>query len=183
MISDDQINQVAPRSLVNQKDVYLPFLRLGQPKIDEKTGRPISKMLRLPRKYVEFIYHLSSSEVGFEEAAKKSGMTLEQADRFWKRQDVQEWLADRQLESATLREWSRPEKWAAEGDAMFHSENVPKHKLEVWKEFGDRAWAKPSREMVQQQPKIVINIDPSAVQEALRRQNAIDGQIVKEANG
>jgi hypothetical protein len=185
VISDEQIQALADTpartSLITKKDVYLPFLRLGKPQIDPSTGQSVTRMLRLPRRYVAFLYHLGCDGVGFDEAAEKSGLSLVQAERFWKRHDVQEWLADRAEESATLREWSRPEKWAAEGDAMYHKTKVPKHQIDIWKEFGDRCMPKPSREVAPQQAKIEINIDPSAVQEAFRRQSAIEGQIVKEA--
>lgn len=116
-------------------------------------------------------------------ACETSGLTREQALRFIKRPDVVVWMNSREQMDMTKRHWSAPEKWWSEGNRMFEDPVVsPKLKVEIWKEFGDRACPKPTRDPNQNQsPKVVINIDPGAVQEAFRRQQSIEAQIVKES--
>lgn len=174
----DQLNAVATTpargALTQGKDVYLAFLRLG------KDGK---KLLRVTKKHVAFLYHYGCDGMPFEKAAQEAGLTLEQANRFWRRPDVQEWLEDRAREAMAIREWSRPEKWYAEGEKILSGEKEPtRAQLIVWQEFGDRAIPKPTRETNKEAPKVVINIDPSAVQEAMRRQTAIEAQIVKDTH-
>jgi hypothetical protein len=126
--------------------------------------------------------HRFKETADLEAACELSGMTRDQALRFLKRPDVSVWMNSKRKMLIAKDEWSAPEKWAAEGERMYQTPNVPKHKLEIWKEFGDRCCPKPTRETSSREgAKVVINIDPGAVQEAFRRQQAIDAQIVKES--
>lgn len=119
--------------------------------------------------------------VPLEEAATQAGLTPEAADAFLSRPKVVAWLQDRAIKDYIKNEWAEPGKWWKEGDDVLkgHKE-FTKIKLEIWKEFGQRV-APLKREVHQPSaPKIEINIDPSAVQDAFRRQNAIEADIVKE---
>lgn len=119
--------------------------------------------------------------VPIEDAAAKAGLTKEQAEAFLDRPKTQEWLHDRAIKDYIKHEWEEPGKWWKEGDAVLNGhKDWSKAQIEVWKAFGERiAPVKKERE-TQSQPKIEINIDPSAVQEAFRRQNAIEAKLVEE---
>lgn len=116
------------------------------------------------------------------DAAGKAGLTPEQAEQFLERPKTVEWLEDRAIKDHIKNEWSEPGKWWKEGDDILSGrKECDKIKLEVWKAFGERiAPVKRDKEPQQQAPKIEINIDPSAVQKAFERQNAIEAEIVKE---
>lgn len=133
------------------------------------------------RKQYLFAHEFKHSS-NLENACSVSGMNREQGLRFLKRPDLQAWMNSKKKMLSVKEEWSAPEKWAAEGDRLYKSPNVPKHMIEIWKEFGDRCFPKPTRESNKGEgAKVVINIDPGAVQEAFRRQKAIDAEIVKES--
>lgn len=141
-------------------------------------------MIRLHRKQLEFLYLYGAEGLSFAEAASKSGMTVEQASRFWKRADVQAWLADMAAEVAVQVEWQRkPAKWWALGQKWMEA---PKHlkpvksDIEIWKEFGDRVVPKPSRNGERESgAKIEIHIDGTVLDYFKGRQKAIDGEIVQ----
>lgn len=119
--------------------------------------------------------------VPLEDAAEKAGLTKDQAEQFLARPKTVEWLEDRAIKDHIKNEWAEPGKWWKEGDdALQGRKEFTKIKLEIWKAFGERIAPVKRERDVQQVPKIEINIDPTAVQEAFRRQNAIEAEIVKE---
>lgn len=119
--------------------------------------------------------------ISLAEAAAKANMTEEQAKFFFKRPIVREYLHDLEKDIAIQQGWHAPGKWWSEGHKVWSGEKeVSKAQLVVWQEFGDRVVPKQSRSADSGPAKIEINIDPGAVQEAFRRQNAIEAEIVKE---
>lgn len=110
-------------------------------------------------------------------------MTPEQADRFLDKPMTVAWLQDRAIKDHIKNEWAEPGKWYKEGDDIMEGRKMwSKAQLEVWKAFGERV-APPKRTSDgSTQPKIQINIDPSAVQEAFRRQQAIEAEIMEKAS-
>lgn len=117
--------------------------------------------------------------VPLEDAATKANMPVESAERFLKKEDTVKWLKDRALKDHIRNEWAEPARWWAEGDEIFKGKKeFSKAQMVVWQEFGDRICPKQARGD-SAPPKIEINIDPGAVQEAFRRQSAIEADIVR----
>jgi hypothetical protein len=111
-------------------------------------------------------------------SAKEAGISVEAAKRFLDREDVKAWMTSKRMKDAVREKWEAPEEWYAEGQKLYNEPEVPKHRLEIWKEFGARAAVKPSRnEPGSNQPKIEIHIDSGAVQRCLEKQKAIDAEI------
>lgn len=140
-------------------------------------------MVRLNRKQANFLYFYGADGVSFGEAAEKAGMTEEQAGRFWKRPDVQEWLADMASELAVKEDWERrPAKWYALGDKWLRApkeEKPLKVDVEIWKEFGDRVLPKQSRNAERGGAAIEIHIDGAVLDYFRTRQKTIDAEVVK----
>lgn len=174
------VNTPARSCLIQRDHVYLPFLRVGKSK-----DSPGHKLIRLHRKQVSFLYFYGSDGLSFEEAAQKSGMSFEQASRFWRRPDVQAWLADMAAEVAVQTEWKqRPAKWWALGQKWLEApkEKTPsKGQLEVWKEFGDRVVPKPSRgNEAGSGSKVEIHIDGAVIDYFKTRQKTIETSVEAE---
>lgn len=153
------------QGIVIGKDVYDPLL-----------WSP--KLVRFTAKQYVFLraYRLG---VSLQEAAEKAGMTPAQAEKFLDKPDVQEWMQDRATKDYIKHEWEEPGKWYQKGDEVLEGKTSwSKAQLEVWKAFGERV-APAKRQSESGQPKIEINIDPTAVQEAFRRQNAIEAELDK----
>lgn len=139
-------------------------------------------MIRCNRRQLTLLQALKEG-LSVQDAALKAELTEEQAVRFLKKKDVQAWLRNKAEEEAVLRDWT-PEKWFALGQKWLDgddSHRVPKHKIEVWRELGDRVVPKPSRNDEKDlKPVIEINIDPEAINRAFERQQSIEAQIVRE---
>lgn len=119
--------------------------------------------------------------VPIEDAAAKAGMSPESADRFLDKDATKRWLADRATKDHIKNEWDEPGKVYAEADKLYNTDEVPKHKVDILKEFWDRVVPKPSRNGDKAgTPNVVINISGEAVKEAFIRKNAIDADIVRE---
>lgn len=165
--SDDGV-----RGLVVGNDVYeaLNFA-------DEST----QKILRFTARQYKFLhaYRLGTTLV---EAANKSGMSPESAERFLKKEDTVLWLNDRALKDHIKNEWGEPGKWYSEMDRLYHTDEVPKHKIEILKEFGDRVCPKTSRNADSGKTTIEINIDPDAIARSKERRASIDAEIVRQEN-
>lgn len=114
------------------------------------------------------------------EAAEKANLTIEQVDRFLKRESTRAWLRDRAEKDHIKSEWEEPGKWWALGNEVLEGKKqFSKAQIVVFQEFGNRVCPKAGVGS-DSAPKIQINIDPSAVQEAFRRQQSIEAEIVKE---
>jgi hypothetical protein len=162
------------RCLIRKDHVFLPFLQLpGQPNENRIT--------RVNRKQLTLLSHLQEG-VSIAEAAAKSELSESQAIYFLKRRDVQEWLQNKAKQEAIIRDWT-PGKWFEFGQKVLDAPEgveIPKSKIEVWREFGDRCVPKPSRNGEQTGPRVEININLDEARAALKRQETIEGQIVAE---
>lgn len=170
----DTINQQA-KELVKQED-GVQGLVVGRDVYDPLLFAP--RTVRFSAKQYLFLraYRLG---VPLQEAALKAHLTPEQAERFLDKPDTMAWLEDRALKDHIKNEWEEPGKWYEVGQKLLDQEQVSKHKIEVWKAFGERV--APAKRQVDPavQPRIEINIDPTAVQEAFRRQRAIEAEVVE----
>lgn len=136
-------------------------------------------LVRFTRKQYLFLNHYRMG-VPLAEAAAKAEMTSESADRFLAKPDTIAWLQDRALKDHIRDEWQEPSKWWHLGaEVLEGKKHLSKDQQIVYMAFGDRICPK-AKESVGGTPKIVINIDPGAVQEAFRRQNALEAEIVQE---
>lgn len=118
-----------------------------------------------------------------EDAATKVGWTKEQAIRFLKSPKAQEKIKDKLAKDMTWVKWNTPHEVVAELDRVYYGEvQKTREQMEAAKMLF--TFVKPASQE-KQATKIEINIDPSAVQEAFRRQerikNAIDAEVVKAA--
>lgn len=113
-------------------------------------------------------------------ACEASGMTRESALRFLRSPKAKAWMQSRDEMAQVRKSWSAQDYWYQQGAELYEREKVSKHKVDIWKEFGDRAAPKPTRDSSASQPtKIEINIDPEAIERSRQRRAAIDAQIVE----
>ena len=139
------------------------------------------EVIRFSRKQYIFLnaYRMGTS---LEEAAAKANMLPDAAERFLTKDDTVKWLRDRALMDHIKTEWEEPAKWWAMGNEVLEGKrDFSKAQTEVWKDFGRRI--APAASEHGSGSRIEIHINPAAVQEAFRRNAAIDGQIVKEQPG
>lgn len=117
-------------------------------------------------------------DTSVEEAAKKAGVPVEYAERMLNRKAVKQFLADKFQQVAIQQGWT-VERWMAEGDKVWRGlKVVTREQMDIWKEFGARILPKSrgGAEAGSEKPQITININ--AVDEAFRRQRAIEAEIV-----
>lgn len=168
------VNTGARKCLIRKDHVYLPFLQLP--------GTPNNqRMIRVNRKQLTLLSHLQEG-LPIAEAAAKSELTENQAIYFLKKKEVLEWLQNKAKEAAIVRDWT-PGKWFDWGQKVLDAPEgveIPKSKIEVWREFGDRCVPKPSRNGEQTGQRVEININLDEARKALQRQEAIEGQLVSE---
>jgi hypothetical protein len=118
-----------------------------------------------------------------DEAAKKAGVPVAVGNRILKSQKAREFLQDRFQQIAVQEGWT-VERWFAEGDKVFRGLRVlTREQLDIWKEFGSRILPKRSSGAAEggEKPQITINI--GAVDEAFRRQQAIQAEVVDLGHG
>lgn len=117
------------------------------------------------------------------EAAAKSELTTEQAERFLKRPKTRAWLEDRAKKDYIRNEWAESAKWWEMGDKVLNGERkLSKDQQVVYMAFGDRVCPK-ARESGDEKGKTVINFNFTAndVKEAFRREASYESQAEKEA--
>lgn len=129
--------------------------------------------------------NLYRKSLDLDAACAESGMTKDSALRFLRRPDVDRWMGDRQLMANAKRRWSAEGRWEAEGEKMAAQEVVPKHRIEIWKEFGERYAPKPSRGVDNNLTtnRISINIAPEAIAAFREREKAVEAEIVGDESG
>lgn len=136
-------------------------------------------VVRFTRKQYVFL-HAYRLGVPLSEAARKAGLEPASAERFLAKSDTVEWLKDRALKDHIRTEWEEPSKWWHMGNEVLEGrKHLSKDQQIVFMAFGDRVCPK-SKESAGEGAKIIININPGAVQEAYRRSVAVDGEIVDE---
>lgn len=132
-----------------------------------------------PRQY-RFLSHYRQG-VALKDACEKAGWTLEQAERFFASDKARRWLSDKAKKDLIKQKWGDPAEVYAEADRLYHDDEAPKHRVDLLKEFWDRAVPKISRNTEPVAPKIEIHIsNPDAIVQAFDRQKAIETQIEKE---
>ena len=116
------------------------------------------------------------------EAAGKAGMEPEEAERFLDRPKTIQWLQDRAMKSHIRQEWHESDKWWEVGNECLEGKrHLAKDQQVVFLEFGKRVC--PESKSTGEGSKgttINFNFGPEAVQEAFRRQAAIETEIVRE---
>jgi hypothetical protein len=160
---------------LGKTDATAPLV-VGNTVYDPLTFAP--KIVKFSRKQYLFLntYKLGTP---LEEAARKAELSVEQAERFLDKPDVRAWLEDRALMNHIKTEWEEPAKWWSMGNEVLEGKKeMSKIQFGVWENFGDRVAPKKSFN-ADNSPKVVININPEAVREAVRRQDAIDGEVVQ----
>lgn len=112
------------------------------------------------------------------EAAQKSGMTAEDAGTFVETPKAVDWLRRRAVREYIRKDWEGGGKWWEMGDKVMKGEkHFSKDQQVVYMAFAERCAPKPRSE--DSQPKTVINFNFSAkdVEEAFKRQSAIDAEL------
>lgn len=118
--------------------------------------------------------------VPIEEAALKSNLSTDQVERFLAKPKTIAWLQDRAMKDHIKMEWSEPGKWYSEMNRLYEADDVPKHKIDILKEFGDRVCPKASRNAESSgTTRIEITIDPGALEKSKARRQSIEAEIVK----
>lgn len=111
------------------------------------------------------------------DAYKDLGLTAEQGARLLKGKKAKEYIADRTRERMIAEGWTQ-EKWISEITKVWNGQKeVTREQMEAIKELGARVCPKPEKKTGGSElPQITINIGNA--QSALRRQDAIDAEIV-----
>lgn len=119
-------------------------------------------------------------ESSVEDAAKKAGIPVAVAEKMLRRKSVREFLQDKFEQIAIQGGWT-VERWFSEGDKVWRGQKaVTREQLDIWKEFGARILPKTrSPENGAERPSVTVNIGAGAVDEAYRRQHAINAEIVQ----
>lgn len=137
------------------------------------------EIVQFSSKQYKFL-HAYRLGVSIQDAASKCGMSEESAERFLNKESTIKWLQDRALKDHIKMEWEEPGKWYQEMNRLYNEDLVPKHKIEILKEFGDRVCPKVSRNAdAQARTTIEIVIDPGAIERSKTRRQTIEAEIIK----
>lgn len=151
------------------------------------TGRWVKDALVMSDGEVKFSWrqyrfaNIFRRTLDLDKAAEESGMARDSALRFLRRPDIQRWLDDRAKMQDTKRTWNAEGRWWAEGDRMFQMEKMPKHKLEIWREFGDRLEVKPGRNIDMVRDAVQINISADVISSIRERERAVEAEIINKS--
>lgn len=136
------------------------------------------KVIDLPRQKYLFL-QLRRRDVSLEDAAVKAKLDLKDAQDFESTPLAQEYLQDRLTASILAEEAKDQDRWWIRLHSIVEGKiPVTREQMDAMKLAGARI--APTSEGQAATNRIEINIDPTAVQEAFRRQNAIEAQIVEE---
>jgi len=119
--------------------------------------------------------------VALKDAAAKAGMEEEQAEKFLERPKTISWLKDRAMKSHIRQEWHESDLWWQIGhECLEGTRHLSKDQQVVYLEFGKRVCPE-QKAQIESQKGVTINFNfgPEAVQEAFRRQAAIETEIAK----
>lgn len=114
--------------------------------------------------------------ISLDEAAAKSSMTPEEADRFLGRAKTVAWLEDRALKDHIRNEWAEGGKWWKMGDECLEGKkHLSKDQQVVFMAFGERVCPKP-RVDAEDKAKTIINFNFSAddVKKAFDRERSFE---------
>lgn len=135
-----------------------------------------SDLLHFTRQKYLLLNHYHAG-MPLQEAADKVHMELDKASEFIDSPKAVKWLEREAVKDYARQKWADGGEWVVMGDDCLEGKkHLSKDQQIVFQAFGDRFLPK-SKEASQVQPKIVINIDAGAVQDAMRRQNAIDAEL------
>lgn len=138
-----------------------------------------AKVLDFTRAQYRFLdaYRLG---VPIEEAAAKAKMTESAAKRFLESEKFIQWRENRMRRKKIIRDWAQDDRWWEEMEKCYLSSHVPKHKIDILKEFGDRVCPKVSRNADKDTKTVIeINIDPDAIARSKERRKVIEAQIIE----
>lgn len=113
-----------------------------------------------------------------EASCAESGMLRDAAIRFLRKPQVRAWLDDRAKMQETKQTWSAEGRWWFEGEKMYRAEKVPKHRTEIWREFGDRLEVKPGRIGELTKDSVQINISADVISSIKERERSVEAEIV-----
>lgn len=119
-----------------------------------------------------------------EEASDKAGVLLEDAQTFLASEKALDYLRKKELASVIAQEARNPDRWWVEvHNVMDGSKVLNKGQMVALQAQGDRV-APKRNDVDETKAKTVINFNFSAesVQEAFKRQESIEAQIVEEQN-
>ncbi len=156
----------ATRALVVGNSVYDPLLFSRQ-------------LVRFSRRQYLFLnaYRLG---VPLAEASAKAEMTVDQAERFLKRPMTRAWMEDRARKDYIRNEWHESHKWWEMGEKVLNGERrLSKDQQVVYLEFGKRVCPESKSAPDAKGPTVNFTFSAEAVQEAFRRQAAIETEIEK----
>lgn len=120
--------------------------------------------------------------LSIEDAALKAGVDLEDAVAFRDSDKAQDYLQKKSLASIVAQETKDPDRWWVQVNEVMEGRKVlNKGQMVALQAQGDRV-APKRNEADTEKTKTVINFNfsPEAVQEAFRRQEAIEAKIVEE---
>ena len=119
--------------------------------------------------------------VSLAEAAAKSEMTTEQAERFLKRPMTRAWMEDRAKKDYIRTEWNESNKWWEMGnDVLEGKRHLAKDQQVVYLEFGKRVCPESKSAPEGKGTTINFNFSANAVKEAFKRQASIEAEIEQE---
>lgn len=139
----------------------------------------VPSIVSFTRRQYLFLNHYRLG-VPLEEAARKSEMTAEEAERFLDRPKTKAWLEDRATKDHIRNEWAEGGKWWQMGDECLEGKrHLSKDQQVVFMAFGERVCPKTRDPSTEIKTTINVNFTAEDVKEAFRRQATIDAEISK----
>jgi len=148
--------------------VYMPSA------FDEKKRYPFRPI------QIRLLHAIASGE-SFEEACQKLELAPRDAIRILKRPRCRAYLAELESMDAEVVARSAKSRVAKEIlDVWDGKVEKDREQMEAGKEFWARVWPKPGIGQGSGHDKIEINISVTKIQEAFRRQDALDAEIIED---
>ncbi len=119
-----------------------------------------------------------------EEAVTKTGLSEEEVLAFKESPKAKHYLQKKELASIMAEEAKDPNRWWATAQSVLEgSYTLNKGQMVVFQSVGDRVAPKKNESDLERSKTVInFNFSPEAVQEAFKRQESIEAELVREQN-
>lgn len=142
------------------------------------------ELVSFPSRKKYLLLQLLWRGLSIEEAADKSGLSLEDAVSYADTEKAKDYLRRKELAAIIAEEMRSQDNWLVEAHQVRAGDKVlNKGQMVVFQAVGDRVAPKKTEDI--EKPKVTINFNfsPESVQDAFKRQASIDAQLAEEQHG
>ena len=152
---------------------YEPDIFIPKSFIEPEDTNPMWVFKPIELRYLDALHRGEEPE----KAIRDLGISERKAKWLLKGKKARDYMGQLLRQRLAAESWT-PDKWISEGTQVWEGKKeATREMMEAWKELGARVAPKPERSS-QGNERIVININLGAAQEALKRQEIIEAEVL-----